>query len=89
VAGLAASPCAGSLREVVLRPYIGPAAAHMLLSKLPRLQNLEMHVDTSDEETFQLSSYAATQPACWTSSSALARPSQVQLPWWHHPVLAP
>jgi hypothetical protein len=52
---LAAGPCTGSLQEVVLRPYVRPATAQALLSQLPRLQRLELHVEPRAEDTIDLS----------------------------------
>jgi hypothetical protein len=58
--GLAASPCAGSLREVALRPYVSRATAQVLLSKLPRLQRLELRLYEWEGDTFQLSGCPAS-----------------------------
>jgi hypothetical protein len=79
VLGLAAGPCAGSLREVVLRPSVSPATAQMLLSKLPRLQRLDLHLSDREGYTFQLSSYPASlldlklscRRRCFTGAAAL------------------
>jgi hypothetical protein len=60
VLGLVAGPCAGSLREVALRPYVSPATAQVLLSKLPRLQRLDLHLYVYDQGTMELSSYPAS-----------------------------
>jgi hypothetical protein len=57
---MAAGPCAGSLKEVVLRMYVRPATAQALLSQLPRLQRLELHVEPWAKDTIDLSSCPAS-----------------------------
>jgi hypothetical protein len=67
---LVASPCASSLQEVLLQPYVSPAAAAALLSQLPRLQRLRVELLT-EHGSFQFSSYPAAladlDVMCWSA----------------------